>query len=555
MFKLLFFLFCCSSFVFMSCSDDNTISRLEYIKRYGDNNPALAMEMLDSLDLQTKSEYIKNKAMLLRTRLNDKLERPVISNDTIEYLVSYFCNTSKECDKQEVCYYAGRTYTYLQDTPRALEYFLKSLDYAKQSKQPDSVMIANSYSNLNDLYYRVQDYKAAVAMAQKEYEVCKQINKDLKVPLLHMGAAYMATDSIRQATAVLNEAYKQINLSNQANDKAFMVYLLYYYSELGKESMAKKCFKHVEDLGIGDNTFLSFAKAKYYNCIGNRDSTIYHANKAFETSNNIESRYDAAKILYKKLESTTDYQKANHYASIYMALSDSLDFGKRQEMSATVKNQYKYYLDKNKELVMKERIARYNKIMMFASFAIFFLLASGYIVYIKKKSRHLKEVLELSTKLSNVTDQENMLRASIKQKEHELQQLKSDMEDYTEQMKTNQQCLAEKIAQNKVFISLLHMSELEENAQDVVDDIKKSSVGRKELTSADWKRLYQAVDSLYPNLKETMIENFGKFTELQMQFCYLYHIGLSSLQIQNITGLSRATVWRWMKKYNWTKSQ
>ncbi|MBE6272038.1 MAG: hypothetical protein E7101_14000 [Prevotella ruminicola] len=28
-------------------------------------------------------------------------------------------------------------------------------------------------------------------------------------------------------------------------------------------------------------------------------------------------------------------------------------------------------------------------------------------------------------------------------------------------------------------------------------------------------------------------------------------IGLSMPQIQNITNLSRATIWRWVKKYDW----
>ena len=36
-----------------------------------------------------------------------------------------------------------------------------------------------------------------------------------------------------------------------------------------------------------------------------------------------------------------------------------------------------------------------------------------------------------------------------------------------------------------------------------------------------------------------------------MQVCYLLRIGLSGVQIRNLTALSRATVWRWVKKYDW----
>jgi DNA-binding NarL/FixJ family response regulator len=98
---------------------------------------------------------------------------------------------------------------------------------------------------------------------------------------------------------------------------------------------------------------------------------------------------------------------------------------------------------------------------------------------------------------------------------------------------------------------MLHQSELEENAEDVIHDIRQSSSGKKEMTSAEWKKLYQAVDLQYPTFKDTLLKELGTFTDQQMQVCYLIKIGLSKPQIQNITNLSRATIWRWVKKYDW----
>jgi hypothetical protein len=48
-----------------------------------------------------------------------------------------------------------------------------------------------------------------------------------------------------------------------------------------------------------------------------------------------------------------------------------------------------------------------------------------------------------------------------------------------------------------------------------------------------------------------LFKKLGTFTEQQIQVCYLMRIGLSKHQIQNITNLSRVTIWRWEKKYNW----
>lgn len=45
-------------------------------------------------------------------------------------------------------------------------------------------MMRNAYSNLNDLYYKVQNYNDAVKMAQKELEITKQMRKNTTLPYL-----------------------------------------------------------------------------------------------------------------------------------------------------------------------------------------------------------------------------------------------------------------------------------------------------------------------------------------------------------------------------------
>ena len=91
----------------------------------------------------------------------------------------------------------------------------------------------------------------------------------------------------------------------------------------------------------------------------------------------------------------------------------------------------------------------------------------------------------------------------------------------------------------------------DDKAEDVIYAIRQSSKGMKDMKSSDWKQLYQAVDELYPLFKDRLLKELGNFTEQQMQVCYLMRIGLSKSQIQGMTNLSRVTVWRWVKKYDW----
>ena len=138
----------------------------------------------------------------------------------------------------------------------------------------------------------------------------------------------------------------------------------------------------------------------------------------------------------------------------------------------------------------------------------------------------MQEVVALSSQLKRLSEEEDRLRDMVREKQE----------------------------QNKTILQFLHQSELEGKAEDVILAIRQSSIGRGDMTAADWKKLYQAVDELYPSFKDRLLKELGSFTEQQMQVCYLMRIGLSKTQIQNITNLSRSTVWRWVKKYDWVNT-
>ena len=146
-----------------SCSSHSISSKLEAIKHAGDDNPIAALAELDSLEGQigTLSEYEKYKMDLLRIRLRDKADIMPNSDDSIKYIIEYFQDKGSIADKQEALYYAGSVYRDLEDTPRALEFFLKSLDYTNRN-DCDSVIMQHTYSNLAYLFYKIQDYNLVI---------------------------------------------------------------------------------------------------------------------------------------------------------------------------------------------------------------------------------------------------------------------------------------------------------------------------------------------------------------------------------------------------------
>lgn len=168
------------SFLCISCKDNSLLSKMDQIKTVGDENPALALKMLDSIyvDARNASEYTIMKYDLLKIRLEDKSYIPHTSNRTIENLMKYFEDNGTIKDKQEAYYYAGSVYRDLDDTPRAIENFYKSIETVdnKNKKECDSIILRNAYSNLHYLFVNVQDYNNALKMAQMDYSISKALN-------------------------------------------------------------------------------------------------------------------------------------------------------------------------------------------------------------------------------------------------------------------------------------------------------------------------------------------------------------------------------------------
>ena len=563
-------------FLFSCSKEQHSIEELERIKMIGDDNPKKALAMLDSLKIliREESDYVKNKYDLLQIRLNDKADNIPNSDIMIKNLIGYFEENGSMHDRQEVYYYAGSVYRDLQDTPRSLEYFLKSIEYAKNENDCDSVMMRNAYSNLNDLYYKVQNYNDAVKMAQKELEITKQMRKNTTLPYLHIGTAFLAQNNQQQACIAFDAAFDEIVRSkNTSRHEDALFYLLCDYSVLKQSSRARECFSLIETDPIYEfSDFHCMAFAQYYELCNREDSAIIYAKLLLNKGKDIYNMYDASKLLYRIYDRMGDIKNANYYAGVYMQISDSLDFGKRQELAATVNNEFQYHLDQKKEQTLKDEKEKYKNTLTFVVMTTILLACVAYIFYVRRRNKHLKEVVSLSAELQRVSNDEQQLRKDIEQKEkelarskkslekssdelsnvkRELQRVNTELSNYDEALKAKEKQLSEKMDQNKTFIKLLHQSELEGKAEDVIYAIRQSSKGKKNMKSSDWKQLYQAVDKLYPLFKDRLLKELGNFTEQQMQVCYLMRIGLSKPQIQSMTELSRVTIWRWVKKYDW----
>lgn len=536
----------------VSCGDNDALKMIERIKDIGNNDPEQALLMLDSIksDMTHESEYIRMKCTLLDIRLKDKADIVPTSDSTIKVVTRYFEKRDNVKDIQEAYYYAGSVYRDLQDIPRSLEYFFKSLDCANNRGDCDSILLRNAYSNLNDLYYKVQNYNDAVKMAQMELNIALLLKKNVILPYLHLGTAYRAQGELDRACEAFDTVFDEIANSKQfAENQLNLFYLLNFYSLSNKTERARECLSLIKSTPINHiSAFPCMSLARYYKSIGLNDSAIIYGKLVMDNETDIYNMYDASKLLYRIYSIMGDVNNASHYAGIYMQLSDSLDFGKRQELAATVNNQYKYQRDAEEERHIIE-VGQRNRNMMWAAIVLAICtVLGGAVYYQRRRNKYLEEVLNLSNELTDTKAERDKMKGN-------LQNINAEIDRYRDEIKNKEQLLAEKLEENKRFITLLHKAELEERAEDVVTAIKQASEGKHRMSSSDWQRFYHAVDELQPDLMERIAQHLGKFTEQQQQVCYLLSIGLTNTQIENLTDIPHVTVWRWVKKFDWVQGE
>lgn len=322
--------------------DDGLLNKMEQIKLIGNAQPELAISMLDSIqiDVVDASEYARMKYELLSIRLRDKADIIPTSDVAIKKLVSYFEQKGTLLEKQEVHYYAGSVYRDLDDAPRALEHFFNSLEYAEKASPCDSLTLRNTYSNLQYIYFRVQDYADALVMARHELSINKQLNDDLLTSYMHMASSFVGLDSLKQAEKACDSAFEEIRKSEDDSAyQAALILLLCQYSQLDCMIKAKQVRTRIITDPLYDyDAFSCIAFAEFYESVGKKDSAILYLKRVLDDNNDMYNVYNAAERLYSIHYQRDDLEKANEYANIFIQLSNSINFEKRQTEAATVNN-------------------------------------------------------------------------------------------------------------------------------------------------------------------------------------------------------------------------
>ena len=519
--------------------------KLDDIKAMGDTLPKVAMQRLDSIKplFENECEYMRNKLMLLDIRLHDKAYITHTSIKPIKGVCGYFEENGTAAEQQEAYYYMGSVYRDLNDYPNAVTYFLKSAEVAENNSDIDGALWKNAYSQLFYLYNQQLNYSSALDAAIKGLDIAEKFKTVNERTYMSVSCSYHEIEDTIKTIKYADLALELIEAKGICPSNADIIaYAIGKYSVYGCREKAERCYKLLAQLPEKARPFNHLTNiSDYLERFVSADSAAITMSELYETTNSIESKYDAARWLTRYYVAKEEYEKAAGYAINFINANEAVIDKRNFEHTTNANNFYQYRRDKEEEMAIMEKAARdrFNLLLGFSTFIVAILVIT--VIYYNKKQRLIGTILEKDNNIKEI-------KLFLQEKEKELESICSAKARLAEQLENSESDFKMLIAQNRELTRLTIMSNISCDANDIIEKAKKASKGKYHLNDEEWKELLGAIDRLYPEFTYEVQANFKRISEPVLRVCYLLKIGMSAPQIVNLTGYPRQTVFDRIKR-------
>ena len=545
-----------------SCSNNENnalLRKLDDIKTMGDTLPSKAIQCLDSIKplFVEETEYMQNKLALLEIRLRDKAYIMHTSSDTIKKLSSFFDKHGSAKEKQEAYYYMGSVYRDLNDYPNAVVGFLKSLSISDLKSDIDTSLWETSCLQLSRMYTIQFNYNEALIFAKKGLDIAEKAGSADERTYMNVVSAYMNINDTINARILCDKAIDMIVMKNINIENADIVSkAMNYYTITDNKEKAALCFRLLEEIPDCNKPHNYIVNtADYYQKLGLIDSAAILRLRMYNTVASLESKYDAARWLIRYYAHKENYKEATIWAINFINANNEIINKRQFEHTTNANNFFQYQRDKEEEMAIMHKASRDRQNLFVTISLSVILLLVGVVFYFYRKKRLLDIILskennirEVRTLIEKKEQELEAEKAAVDKKQRELERVTVTNDSLSKQLADAEGDFKMLIAQNRELTKLTLMSNISENAKEIVDKVKKAAQGKYRLNDAEWKELLGAVDNLYPEFTYEVQSKFKRINEPMLRVCYLLKIGLSGPEIVNLTDYPRQTVWDRIKR-------
>lgn len=117
------------------------------------------------------SEAVRMRLALLRVKAADRVFAKPTSDEEMNMIKDYYEAHGTPDERMTAYYYMGSTYRDLHDSFRAQKWFLKALETARETPDPDHYILLRVYAQLSELYSVQGKYAESLAAQKKSYAI------------------------------------------------------------------------------------------------------------------------------------------------------------------------------------------------------------------------------------------------------------------------------------------------------------------------------------------------------------------------------------------------
>ena len=451
--------------------------------------PEEAISLLNSLakDMETAPKASRMYYDLLCIKANDKAYITHTSDSLIRRLVDYY---EDEGDKQllaEAYYYAGRTYRDLNDAPKALDYFQKSLKTQKENVNPAL------YAQIGEIFFDQSLFSEALRMYQEAYRYDSIANDTAGCILDLRDIAFTHRVEHRPDSALffLKKAEQLATMSDDVDMQSLI--------SAQQAALMSHMGQHEEALRLIESALPHADKVDKYAMLDIYANILLRQGKADEAqpyfeemthANDLQVQLDAYNGLTRIAAMKKQSDNYIDYFNEYRALNDSLRRITATESISRMNALYNYQLHEQENATLKIQNQQKRTIIII-------LLCATIVLFVSLFSYFRYRRLQMRLRLEHV---QHLLKIHLEKEDRQEQQKRMEKE----------------IQDSDVMKRMLNLVE-----------------NGKPLKDADIVDMEALLNKAAPNFLP-LLKQLGEMTPLEYQVCLLLKMNLSPIQIASL---------------------
>ncbi|WP_163724388.1 MULTISPECIES: tetratricopeptide repeat protein [unclassified Parabacteroides] len=436
-------------------------------------------------------------------------------------------------------YYYGRILQDVGDALQAQNYYLKALEYGKNSD--NTAVLLRICNTLGMLYCKQEAYELAIPHFKQALSHIEVLGDSVyrSFSLRNIGRVYRQLDSIELSIRYYKEA---LNYANAYSSPSILLELGSNYTEVEKYDTAYIFLQQALSLSVDSMDYFPacLTLGEYFTQIGKVDSAMYYLNESKRShivNTEAASYFYLAKIARRKYQ----YEEMLLLNDKYDELRDTITNQNHAESIRRMQHLYNYkWVEQEADLYKLKHIANQRKIYILVLSTLWILfLCSFFFIYLHRRQK--KWIIQYKNLLHSLEDSQLRKETNekrIKELEKELITSKgTEAELLSIEMQilehNNQQLDQEKEEREKLN-QIFHKSD--------IYNLYHSNNRLGEITEEHKEKLIQTIDKIYPEFRKKIKNIIPKITPKEIELCYYMKADIIQTDISKLTSESAANI-------------